>query len=90
MEGLRDAGVRDFVALHDSWLAPVECSAIRSKAACAWFKGLAPVYDRLIYYLGGTSFEPDAMRWKAQWRQGVQQRDWPEFTVKCDPAIDYS
>jgi len=90
MEGLRDAGVRDFVALHDSWLAPVEFAAIRSQAARAWFQGLGPVYDRLIHYLRGTKFQPDALDWKTQWRQRLRDQAWPDFAVKWDPAVDYS
>ena len=64
MERLAEQGVGDFVGIHDCWLVPERVSvngeildgrallkeAMR-EAAREWYKGLGPIYERLLGYL---------------------------------------
>jgi hypothetical protein len=95
IERLAAHGVRDFVSIHDCWLVPagvktnegpkqgrdVLADCIRD-AGAEWLKGLGPVYDRLVAYLGDDPGYGDFVRAiKAKWEDRVRRESWPVFAA---------
>lgn len=98
MEKLADRGVRDFVGIHDCWLVPRTVMAdgqvqdglrvlktAMQEAAGDWYRGLAPVYQRLAHYLDG---HPEYDQWlkaaQERWKQRIQAGYVPQFVAKED------
>jgi hypothetical protein len=89
IERLAAHGVSDVVSLHDCWLVPAGAlpalEVAIADAGQEWLRGLGPVYDRLLHYLGDDpDYGPFVREIRDQWVERVRQERWPQFSVKRD------
>lgn len=94
IERMKEAGVCNVVVAHDCWYVAAygettfddllwKLDDCIYRAGEEWLRGLGPVYERLVWYLGGNrqfgAFVRDA---RVRWKRRVQAKQWPRFAVK--------
>jgi hypothetical protein len=96
LERLHKAGIRDVVAIHDSWFVPLVIyysdgaptragqKVLEDAIAGAgreWLEGIGGVYGWFADALIGTPYRKFARELRQRWRRRVAEKRWPKFTA---------
>jgi hypothetical protein len=92
IDDLWASGVPDLVAIHDSWLVPDHPQALDKLSAAIrdagrpWLESLGPVYDDILGYLRGTTYEGWFHDIRAKRHRRVSAgNNWPMFLASPAP-----